>query len=42
MMDDLFEQEKLEDYINSVYSYLYQIGDYKNFYLCLNDDWLHT
>ncbi len=40
MMDDLFEQEKLEDYINSVYSYLYQIGDYKNFYLCLNDDWL--
>nr|MCR4840249.1 EAL domain-containing protein [Lachnospiraceae bacterium] len=38
MMDDLLEQETPFDYINTVYSYLHQLGEYNRFFLCLNDD----
>ena len=38
MMDDLLEQETPFDYINTVYSYLHQLGEYNRFFLCINED----
>lgn len=41
MMDDLLEQLTFEDLIRTIYSYVYQIRPFQDFYLCLNESWKH-
>lgn len=41
MMDDLFCQMNFEDLIRTIYSYVYQIRPFQDFYLCLNETWKH-
>ena len=35
----LISQFSLTEYLNSVYSYIYQLGDIKEFHLCLDSKW---
>lgn len=35
----LISQTTLEEYLNSVYSYIYQLGDIEEFHLCLDSRW---
>ena len=37
--EDLLSQNTLEDYLNTVYSYVYQINGAKEFHLCLPNEW---
>lgn len=42
MMDDLLCQMTFEDLIHTIYSYVYQIRPFQDFYLCLNESWRHS
>ncbi len=39
MLEDLIMQNTLNDYLSVLYSYKYQLNDYAQFHLCLNDQW---
>nr|MCR4717230.1 EAL domain-containing protein [Lachnospiraceae bacterium] len=39
MPDDLFMQDNILDYLNTIYSYAYQIYNIESFHLCLNKPW---
>ncbi|MCR5654311.1 MAG: EAL domain-containing protein, partial [Lachnospiraceae bacterium] len=38
-LDDLQGQSEVTDFVNAIYSYLFQIGSYRRFFLCLNKEW---
>jgi len=38
IQEDLFLQEDMTAFLNTVYSYIYQLGDIRSFDLCLNSD----
>ena len=39
MAENLLSQISLQEYVNTVYAYAYQIKDAENFYLCLCEQW---
>ena len=39
MMDDLLSQTTFDDLIRTIYSYIYQIRPFQDFYLCMNESW---
>ncbi len=39
MLNDMMIQTTLDDFINSVYSNIYQIKNVRNYHLCLNKQW---
>ena len=39
MESELISQASLTEYLNSVYSYIYQLGDIREFHLCLDSKW---
>ncbi|MBR5682811.1 MAG: EAL domain-containing protein [Ruminococcus sp.] len=39
MESELISQVSLTEYLNSVYSYIYQLGDIREFHLCLDSKW---
>ena len=41
ILEDMLSQTDFEGFLNTVYSYLYQIQEFDSFHLCLNDQWLN-
>ncbi|MBQ4465598.1 MAG: EAL domain-containing protein, partial [Oscillospiraceae bacterium] len=42
MSEDLMCQTTLPDFLDTVYSYIYQLGGVREFHLCIGSDWQHT
>ena len=41
-MEDLLSQHSYQDFFNIVFQYTYQLGNYDNFHICLNENWNHA
>ncbi|MBP0973604.1 MAG: EAL domain-containing protein [Oscillospiraceae bacterium] len=41
MEENLIAQSSLQEYLDTVYSYVYQLGSIEEFHLCLANDWKH-
>lgn len=39
MMDDLMSQDKIQNLMNVIFSYTYQIEGFDSFHICLNEQW---
>lgn len=42
LMEDLLSQHSYQDFFNIVFQYTYQLGNYDNFHICLNENWNHA